>query len=140
MKKRQSWTEKLERFQAFLDGDEEEDRLSTAEKRALLEARGINVQRTLDGVADRIAALRARERLEAARTEREALLARVRSHAPRADRSLLDRIWESLEALFGPRPQLAQMYLRRFEQASEEDLQSLFEDIQMLREIDDETP
>jgi hypothetical protein len=35
LKKRQSWAEKLERFQALLDGDEGEDLPSTAEKRAI---------------------------------------------------------------------------------------------------------
>lgn len=139
-KKKQTpnWVEQIGHIEAFLDGLDDEDDSTPEARKALFEKRGWSVQRTLDAVHDHLAGRRAKQRLEAARAEREKLLEQVRGRTPTADPSLLDRIMTSLQSLVGRQPELAGVYFRRFEQAGPEDLQTLLEDLQALEEIDAE--
>lgn len=141
MKKKRNeltWNDKLENLEAFLDGSEEDEVPSMAARREQLESRGIDVQRTIDLVRDRVAALRAKERLEEARLQRSALIEKMKAHAPTSEPSVFEQISQRLLSLVGTQPQLAGVYFRRFEKCGDEDMQSLLADLKMLEALDGE--
>lgn len=131
-------SEKLENFLGFIEELEDESTLTTEQKRAALAARGVDVGPSIDLVRERIAAMRAHQRLEAARAERSALLMRRMDHVDPADRSILARIHDLLQHLAGRQPELAGVYFRRFEEATPDDLQSLLDDLAQVQDMDAE--
>lgn len=126
----QSSTEALENLYDFLQGPEVDVRtLPIEEVRKELKANHIDVAPLFSEVQKRLAA----ERLRIARAKRErieALLARL-SPAPIAGQGLKERIL----GLLRDKPQLAVEY-RKFETASEADLEGLLDDLGVLEMLD----
>lgn len=141
MKKRSN-RQKLDALHSFLMAEENPSLLSSEERQAMLTAHGIDVQRQVDWVQDRIAAMKAEERLRQAREERERHLERFRESARESPTpSMLEQVREQirtlLTALGGRHPQLVAGYFRRFEEASDADLETLLADLRFLQEMDE---
>lgn len=108
--------------------------------RAELKSAGIDSAAVLKTVREKITQAKSRQRLAIARERRQALLGRVAelgATAARGRERLLERVKELLDEQFGGE-QKAVVLFRKFEEAKEEDLQSLLDDIILLDDSEDE--
>ncbi len=107
---------------------------------AELKSAGIDTAALLKSVREKINQAKSRQRLATAHERRQALLSKVtrlKATAARGGTRLLDQVKELLDAQFAGQQQAAVLF-RKFEEAKEEDLQSLLDDIVLLDAPDDE--
>lgn len=107
---------------------------------AELKAAGIDTAAVMKTVREKIAQARSRQRLAAAHERRRELLEKVtklKATAAEGGARLLQEVKELLDARFAGQQQAAVLF-RKFEEAKEEDLQSLLDDIVLLDEPKDE--
>jgi len=109
---------------------------------AELKSAGINTAAIMKTVKEKIGQAKGRQRLAAARERREALLHKVvelKAMASRGGARLREKVKEMLEVEFGGQQQALVLY-HKFEEAKDEDLQTLLDDILLLDENSDEQP
>ena len=125
-------------WDAFFDFlAEESGKMSNDEIRAELRSHRINVEPTVDRIKLALQAVQAREALHKAPAKRTRLLGRLRELAVQP----LEDARRDLRALLqklGPEP-IEQVYFNRLESAAtDEDLQTLVEDLAAIELLDDE--
>ncbi len=114
---------------------EADDFPMTEEAKEIRSQMGTDASALEDRVRNRMKGLRARQKLAAASHKRESLLAHLDNLSQTVigdPTEIRDRILGSLRVLSSSDPDTAQVYCRRFEEASDEDLQGLHEDLAML--------
>lgn len=107
---------------------------------AELKSAGIDSAAVLKTVCEKIAQAKVHQRLVVAHERRQALLGKVtklKATAALEGRRLLEQVRELLDEQFAGQ-QEAVVLFRKFEDAKEEDLESLLDDIILLDEPDDE--
>lgn len=138
-KVRKSDSQALETLYEFLEGVAEDvgtlpiDRVLKDLKKA-----GIDPAPLLSVVRDRLAAARATELLAGARQERARIDELARGRWVKEGSSLREWARSSLEALSSKRPELAAAYWRKFDSASDADLESVLEDLALLDQLKNE--
>lgn len=138
-KGRKSDSRILESLYEFLEGVPEDvgslpiDRVLKDLKKA-----GIDTAPLLSLVRDRLAAARAVEILASAREERARIDELARGRSVTEGSSLRERARSGLEALSSKRPELAAAYWRKFDSASDADLESVLEDLALLDQLKNE--
>jgi len=113
-----------------------------AQIQAELKSVGIDTLAILKSVRDKVSQAQARQRLAAAHECRQTLLSKVtrlKAMASSGSAKLREQVKELLDAQFDGQ-QGAIVLFRKFEEAKDEDLQSLLDDIVLLDESDDEEP
>lgn len=111
-----------------------------AQIQAELKSVGIDTLAILKSVRDKVSQAQARQRLAAAHERRQTLLSKVtrlKAMASAGSAKLREQVKELLDAQFDGQ-QGAAVLFRKFEEAKDEDLQSLLDDIVLLDEPDDE--
>lgn len=111
-----------------------------AQIQAQLESAGIDTARIFKSVREKVGQAKARQRLAAAHERRQALLSKVtrlKAMAATGSTKLREHVKELLDAQFAGQ-QAATVLFRKFEEAKDEDLQSLLDDIVLLEEPGDE--
>lgn len=128
----------LENLYEFLEGPAEDVR-SVPIERVLKDLKKDNVDPgpLMQLVRDRLAAARATEVLAKARAERARIggLASQRISGE-ASPSLRDRALRGLQGLSARKPEAVAAYWRKFESASEADLESILTDLALLDQLD----
>lgn len=107
---------------------------------AELKKAGIDTAAVIKTVREKIGQAKSRQRLVAARERREALLAKVtrlKAMATTGGAKLREHVRELLETQFGGQ-QEALVLFHKFEDAKDEDLQTLLDDILLLDDSADE--
>ena len=107
---------------------------------AELKSAGIDTAAIMKNVREKIGQAKARQRLAAAHEKRQTLLSKVtrlKAMARESGPRLLEHVKQLLETEFGGQQQAAVLF-RKFEEAKEEDLQTLLDDIVLLDDSDDE--
>ncbi len=107
---------------------------------AELKSAGIDTSAIMKSVREKIGQAKARQRLAAAHEKRQALLSKVtrlKALASESGARLREHVKQLLDAEFGGQQQAAVLF-RKFEEAKDEDLQTLLDDIVLLDDLDDE--
>lgn len=107
---------------------------------AELKDAGINTSAVMKTVREKIAQAKSRQRLAIAHERRQALLekvGRLRAAGVAGGAKLREQVKELLDAQFGERHDVAVLF-RKFEEAKDEDLQTLLDDILLLEDSGDE--
>lgn len=101
-----------------------------------LKSEGIDPVPLVNHVRQRIAKLKAEQELAQAREQRINYAQKLSSFGEKISLAdLRDRIQEMIQGLTSGNPELASVYFRKFEEASDSDLESLIEDLSMLDEM-----
>lgn len=111
-----------------------------AQIQAELKSAGIDTAALMKNVREKIGQAKARQRLAAAQERRRKLLSKVtqlKTMASESGARLREHVKELLDAEFGGQQQAAVLF-RKFEEAKDEDLQTLLDDIVLLDDTDDE--
>lgn len=127
----------------FLHDPCEDEDASREHIQAELRKAGINTPAVSKAVRERIEQARARQQLAAARAKREAWLARIAqlpTVAAAGAARVRERVKDLLEAQLGTAQ--ATVHFRKFEEANDDDLQSLLDDLTLLDQIggEDDAP
>ncbi|MCB1100656.1 MAG: hypothetical protein KDN22_34155 [Verrucomicrobiae bacterium] len=125
----------LNRFVEEVDPDE-----SIQDVRSRLAENGIDTARMRTWAKERVGAMKAQEILAKASSKRHSMLEAFESCKARLSRAavpLKGDILERIQALGETNPSAAQVFCRKFEEASDEDLAGLHEDLTMLGEMED---
>ena len=105
-----------------------------------LKSAGVDTGRIFKSIREKVGQAKARQRLAAAHERRQALLSKVtqlKAMASTGSTRLRHHVKELLDAQFAGQ-QAAAVLFRKFEEAKDEDLQSLLDDIVLLEERGDE--
>lgn len=111
-----------------------------AQIQAELKSAGIDTAAVLKAVREKINQAKSRQRLTAAREKREALLqkvTRLKAMASAGGAKLRAKVKELLDTEFAGQQEAAVLF-HKFEEAKDEDLQTLLDDILLLDESADE--
>lgn len=128
----------INRIFSFAEDPDDVQTMSIEEVRAYLADEGIDTRHAHRQLRERLAAIQGRRRLEEAKRKREAFSTEL-SNLLAIPREVVDdvrsEIARRLESLNVSNPSLAQAYFRKFENASQGDLDSLLSDIQLLEDM-----
>lgn len=130
----------LKSMNSFLLGPEEDVAFLPAEQiQGCLKSEGIDPVPLVNQVRQRIAKLRAARELAEARVKRLRYEDNFKPVASgNSTLSLKEKIGELIEMLKPSNPELAAVYYRKFEESAEDDLESLFEDLILLKNMEEE--
>ncbi|BEH09901.1 hypothetical protein GSUET_15130 [Geobacter sulfurreducens subsp. ethanolicus] len=135
-KKRKTGIELVKSLHELVCGDETDniDTMPLEEVCLRLKKNGIDHERVIIDVRDRLAKLTATARLDAARAQRLALADKSKGTAP-VLKGLKDKITELLSGMQLNNPQTAAAFFRKFESTPDDDLESLYRDLQELQQL-----
>jgi hypothetical protein len=100
-----------------------------------LRPEGINTTSLIEQVREKIAKAKAKALFAQAHKRRQYFLEKLKNHVETSSRNvplLKEQVLEYLSNLFADKPEIVMAYFRKFEEASESDIQSLLEDITLL--------
>ncbi|MDQ2774234.1 MAG: hypothetical protein M3Y57_04790 [Acidobacteriota bacterium] len=125
-----------------LDTEEEILAMSQDEVRARLQADGIDPDIASTETKRRFREIRGRQKLAAAREQRQSHAAFLSQRSPASGRMSFDQIRTEvsrrLNQLSSTKSAPAQVYFNRFQNSSDDDLPGLLDDLRLLEEIDKE--
>jgi len=132
-KKPETASQMLESLNEFLLGEEPDFKSLEADKVAeYLEKRSLNSARVFKEVHRTIATAQGQQRL--ARAHEKRLRIQEGLATPRRALGLREALLQQIQGLAGAGA--AEVYARKFEYAPDEDLRSLIEDLELLRQLD----
>ncbi|MDD5286788.1 MAG: hypothetical protein PHD54_13110 [Desulfuromonadaceae bacterium] len=127
----------LRSLHEFIIGPEEDVTETPIEQvHEYLKSEGIDPAPLVTHVRQRILKLKAERELALAREERMNYAQRLSSHGEKVSPTgLREKIQNMIQGLTIGNPELATVYFRKFEEASDSDLESLLEDLALLEEM-----
>lgn len=127
----------LRSLHEFVIGPEEDvTKMPIEQVNEYLKSEGIDPVPLVTHVRQRIAKLKAEQELAQAREQRMNYAQRLSSASGKVSLTgLRDKVQEMIQGLTTGNPELASVYFRKFEEASDDDLESLLEDLSMLEEM-----
>ena len=127
----------LRSLHEFVVGPEEDFKKMPIEQvNEYLKSEGIDPVPLVNHVRQRIAKLKAEQELAQAREQRINYAQKLSFYGEKISLAdLRDRIQETIQSLTSGNSELASVYFRKFEEASDSDLESLLEDLSMLDEM-----
>lgn len=130
----------LRSLNEFILGEEEDVTLLPPERiQSHLKAEGIDPMPLVHQVRERIAKEKAKRELAEARERRLRYASNLQRPASgTSSPPLREKIREMLDMLKPVNPELAAVYYRKFEEATEDDLASMLEDLSLLEQMDGE--
>lgn len=127
----------LRSLHEFVVGPEEDFKEMPIEQvNEYLKSEGIDPVPLVTHVRQRIAKLKAEQELAQAREKRMNYSQKTSSHSDQISLTgLRDMVQEMIQSLTAGNPAMASVYFRKFEEASDDDLESLLEDLSLLDEM-----
>ena len=136
-KKRKSGTELIKSLHELVSGDDI-DKAATMpieEVYSYLKKNSIAHDQVIADVQARLNKIKAKAQLDEARAKRSTLLEKLNAVLP-SHKDLKVSVKALIDKMMSEKPQLASAYFRKYESASENDLQSLYEDLLALQQLD----
>lgn len=135
--KRKTGIELIKSLHELVCGDETDnvDTMPIEEVCLHLRKNGIDHERVITDVRARLGKLTATAKLDAARAQRLALANNSNGSTPVLS-GLKGKITELLNSMQLNNPQMAAAFFRKFESAPDDDLESLYRDLQELQQLD----
>ena len=130
----------LKSLHEFVIGPEEDvTKIPMEQIHGYLKSEGVDPSPLVNQVRQRIVKLKAERELAEAREKRMNYAKRLHPHGEKVSLAVLrDRIQGMIEGLTTGNPDLAAVYFRKFEEASDGDLESLLDDLTLLEEMVEE--
>lgn len=127
----------LRSLHEFIIGPEEDvTKMPIEQVHEYLKSTGIDPAPLVTHVRQRIMKLKAEQELAQAREKRMNYAQRLTSYGEKISLAgLKEKIQDMIQGLTTGNPELASVYFRKFEGASDSDLESLLEDLSMLEEM-----
>lgn len=129
----------LKSLHEFIIGPEEDVAAMPMEQvNDILKSEGIDPTSLIKQVKQRIIKVKAEQELAEARQKRMDCVSKLQSHGATVTAGVKERVRAMIENLMPGSPELATVYFRKFEEANEEDLASLLDDLEALELLKEE--